>query len=98
MTDKKITVLAILRARAGKADQVKEVLESLIGPTRQEAGCITYDLHQGYEDKDLFMFYENWSSHDAWDKHMQTEHLLSFRAQAGELLAEEPVVTVWEMV
>ena len=98
MIDKKITVLAILRARADKAEQVKEVLESLIGPTRQEAGCITYDLHQGYEDKGRFMFYEHWSSHDAWDKHMETEHLKSFHAQAGELLDEEPVVTVWEMV
>ena len=98
MTDKKITVLAVLRARADRIEQVKKVLESLIGPTRQEAGCISYDLHQGYEDKEHFMFYENWSSHDAWDKHMETDHLKNFHTQAPELLAEAPVVTVWEMV
>jgi quinol monooxygenase YgiN len=98
MTGKKITVLALIKAGAGKEEQLRLVLESLIEPTRREAGCINYDLHRREDDQAVFMFYENWSSREAWEKHMETDHLRGFKDKAAELLAEAPDVTVWEMV
>ncbi len=98
MAGKKITVLALIKAKDGKEEQLGQVLESLIEPTRREECCINYDLHRREDDQSVFMFYENWRSKKAWEEHMETDHLKGFKAQAGELLAEAPAVTVWEMV
>jgi len=45
-----LTVIASMRARSGKEQELREALEALIEPTKQEAGYVNYDLHQGVED------------------------------------------------
>ena len=62
MADEKITVLAKIKAKDGLCETVKQQALALLGPTRSEAGCISYDFHQSNEDENVFMFYENWTS------------------------------------
>ena len=83
----KLTVVARIQAKAGKEKEVQQTLLGLVGPTRAEAGCINYDLHQSHDDAGLFLFYENWESKAHLDAHLQTAHIQAFRARAGELLA-----------
>jgi len=40
------TLIAHVRAKPGQESRVRQVLEGLLAPTRAEAGCINYDLHQ----------------------------------------------------
>ena len=47
-----LTVIASMRARPGKEQDLRDALEALIAPTTQEAGYVTYDLHQGGFDVD----------------------------------------------
>ena len=96
--DEKVTVIAQLKAKIGKVQAAKELLGSLIGPTRKEAGCIDYYLHQGQQDESRFMFYENWASQGALDEHMQTPHLKNLVAKAEELFAEPIDVSLWKMI
>ena len=98
MTDEKITVLAKIKAKEAMADTVKQQALALVKPTRSEAGCISYDLHQSDEDENLFMFYENWISKKALDEHIQTPHLQTFIAKAGELLAGALDVSIWKKI
>lgn len=98
MLQKKVTVLARIKAKKGMEEKVKQELASLIAPTHKEAGCIDYVLHQGKDDKALFMFYENWTSKKALDEHLAKPYLKAFVAKAGELLAEPLDVTLLEMV
>ncbi len=95
---KKVTVLALFKAKPGLEEEVKRELMAFQGPTRAEEGCINYDLHQSKEDPSRFMFYENWTSKEALDEHLQTPHLDAFVAQADDLLAEQPEITLWEMI
>jgi len=67
---KKVTVLALFKAKPGLEEEVKRELMALQGPTRSEEGCINYDLHQSKEDPSRFMFYENWKSQEDLDKHL----------------------------
>jgi len=78
MADEAITVLARLRAKAETVDKVKAECLALVEPTRAEAGCINYDLHQDTSDPAAFMFYENWTSKQALDEHIATPHLQRF--------------------
>lgn len=75
-----LTVVANVVAKADKAELVKFELEKLIDITRAEEGCVNYDLHQDNENPAHFMFYENWTSRELWQKHMAAEHLKAYMA------------------
>lgn len=96
MAEEKIMVLARIKAKDGMAEKVKQELMSLVAPTRSEAGCIDYNLHQSTDDESLFMFYENWTSKQALDEHIEKPHLQAFIAKADKLLAEPLDVTIWK--
>ncbi len=98
MADKKVTVVAQIRAKSGMEEKVKQELLSLVGPTRTEAGCINYDLHQSVEDKSLFMFYENWVSKKHLDEHLAMPYMKSHLEKAKGMLAGPPEITLWEKI
>ena len=78
MVNKKLTIVARILVKEGKVDLVKDEMLKLIEVTRAEDGCINYDLHQDNENKNLFLFYENWASRELWQKHMQNAHLIEY--------------------
>jgi quinol monooxygenase YgiN len=69
-----------------------------VAPTRAEAGCINYDLHQRAEDRGELILYENWVSKPDLDLHLEMPYLKQLKARAGELCAEPIEITLWEMV
>ena len=75
-----------LKAKAGEEERMKEALATVVGPTRQEEGCILYILQQAADDKTLFMFYEVWASRDAIQKHRQTPHLMALGPKLAGLI------------
>lgn len=98
MADKKVTVVAKFTAKPGLEDTVRQEVLNLVGPTREEAGCINYDLHQSLDDPAKLILYENWVSKDDLDKHLTMPYLEAFKAKADELLAEPLDITLWEMI
>jgi len=93
-----VTVVAHIRAKQGKEEETKKALLALVGPTRREAGCLNYDLHQSDDDATLFVFYENWTSKGHLAAHAASAHIQSFRARAGEILAAPPDIKTFVMV
>lgn len=84
-----LTVIASMRARPGKEQDLRDALEALVPPTTQEAGYVNYDLHQGVEDPAVFFFYENWESGEALDAHLAAPHLQQILTRLDELLDGE---------
>jgi quinol monooxygenase YgiN len=87
-----LTVIARMHAKAGKEQELREALESLIAPTVAEKGCVNYDLHQGVEDPGWFFFYENWDSAADLDNHLAAPHLVEFADRLDDLLDERGLV------
>ncbi len=73
-----LTIVADIKAQAGKADLVRAELLKLIETTRAEAGCVQYDLHEDNEDPTHFLFFENWESRELWQAHMANRHLAAY--------------------
>ena len=93
-----LTVVAEIKAQAGKEDDLRQALLALIEPTGKEEGFVQYDLHVNTGDPGRFVFYENWVSKEHLDRHLTSPHLEVFRAAAGSLLAEPPrVETYWRI-
>ena len=98
MAEKKVTVVARIRAKEGMEEKVKQELMALVNPTRREKGCINYVLHQSVENKSLFMFYENWGSKRDLDEHLKMPYMKSHMEKAKEILAEPGEITLWEVI
>lgn len=88
-----LTVVAVMRAKPGREQEVRELLEGLIEPTRAEEGNVTYALHQGAQDPAVFVFYENWAGQEALDAHFGTPHLQQALPRIPELLDGDLVIT-----
>ena len=73
-----LTIVADIRAAAGKEALVHAELERLVEPTRAEAGCIRYDLHRDHADPRHFLFYETWEDRGLWQAHMNAPHLAAY--------------------
>jgi len=84
----KLTIVAHITANSDKIELVKAELIKLIAPTLQEEGCLQYDLHQDNEHPAHFMFYENWTTRDLWQAHMNAPHLAAFGAATEGAVAE----------
>lgn len=98
MTGEQVTIVAKIKAKPGRQGELKEVLLSLIAPTRAEKGCICYSLHQDSNEDSVFMFYEKWASKEALDEHLQTPHLKGLVARADELFAEPLQINFYTML
>ena len=98
MAEKKVTVLARFKAKAGKEEALKQAIMACVAPTRAEAGCINYDLHVSSDDKGVFMLYENWVSKKLLEEHLEMPYLVKLKEQAGELCAEPLDISLWEMI
>ena len=93
---KNVTVVATMEARPGKEAEMKELLLGVVVPTRQERGCINYDLHEAPEQPGKFLFYENWESKELLDAHLKSKHMTAAFPRIKELSATEPVISLWE--
>jgi quinol monooxygenase YgiN len=92
--DQRIAVVARFKAIKGMDQKLKELLLTLIEPSRSDEGCISYELHQAINDPAVFIFYEIWQSKEYLDKHSATSHVQHFRSQAKDLFAEPPQLTL----
>ncbi|KAA0697779.1 antibiotic biosynthesis monooxygenase [Neorhizobium sp. P12A] len=93
-----LTVIAHLVARPDKIEDTKAFLMSLIERTRAEAGCLDYHLHQSEEDPANFAFYENWTSREALDEHMETPYLRELVARKAEFFKVDPDIRLLTMI
>lgn len=98
MADRQVTVLARVRAKDGMEERLKAELLSLVAPSRDEAGCINYDLHQLSDDPTYFMFHENWESRAALEAHLETPHSVAFDERVEGMLDAPFDITVWERI
>ena len=75
----------------------RDALLALEGPTRAEAGCLDYTWFVSATNPDVFTTIERWDSAEALEAHMATPHVQAVLAAAGELVAEPPVITSYDV-
>ena len=83
------TLIAFLKGKPEKRDELLSVLRAFVKPTRAEAGCVEYHLHVSDADPNLFFFYENWRTRKDLDEHLEMSYLKSFFDRRMDLLEKE---------
>jgi quinol monooxygenase YgiN len=92
-----VTLVVLLRAREGQQTLLEAELRALVGPTRREGGCLTYDLHRGADAPHVFLLHEVWASREHHQLHTQTPHFIRWNARKDALLASRDS-TFWKQM
>jgi len=92
-----VTLIVLLRPRDSQETLLEAELRALVGPTRKEDGCLTYDLHRAAEGPSGFLLHEVWASREAHTRHTNTPHFLRWNARKDALLASRDA-THWKQV
>ncbi|QQE13414.1 antibiotic biosynthesis monooxygenase [Planctomycetota bacterium] len=77
--DMPLTIVAKVVVKEEYREELEPELVRLLDPSRKDAGCLLYDMHQSNEDANTFLFYETWQNKGLWESHMETEHLKRWR-------------------
>lgn len=93
-----LIVIATGRAKAGKEQELREVLKKFVAPTRNEAGCIQYDFHVDKNDPAAFAFYERWKDEAALDAHLKSPHITVGFAAMSPLLDGPAIIGRYTLV
>jgi quinol monooxygenase YgiN len=88
MAEETLKVIAHIRARPEKIEEMRAMLTGLVEPTRAEAGCLRYELLHNTADPTDFTFVEEWRDDSALESHFSTEHIKAALARFQELAAE----------
>ena len=84
-----LQVVATIPAKPEAADQVREALLTLAVATREEEGCLAYDLFESASTPGTFVTVERWTDSASLDAHMATPHVAAaFGAAEGALSGE----------
>ena len=98
MSNKQIRVIATLVGKPEFSEKLKSILISLIEPTRQEEGCIQYELLQHQEVPEEFTFYEIWESHETLNSHLASKNLQKAFSESEERRVGEPNIRIYKLV
>ena len=77
-------------ARPDEVDELKNVLRQLAAASRQENGCLDYEVLQNTADRCDFTLVESWTTEAALEAHLTTAHVQEAFSKGIPLLAKEP--------
>ncbi|MGB3267460.1 MAG: putative quinol monooxygenase [Microcoleus sp.] len=98
MSKPTLRVVARLTAFPEKVAELKSLLLSIVEPTRQEQGCIKYELLQNQADPTDFTFVEEWESADLLEQHLASTHLQDAVQKLEGLAVGPPDIRRYELL
>lgn len=90
MTD--LHVVGLLAAKPGAEHSVRTALLELVEPSRDEEGCITYDVYASDTQFGTYLTVETWRSHRDLDAHLHSPHVQRAMAAAAADLLSPPTI------
>lgn len=93
-----IRVVARIIALPDRLQELKTVLIQIIEPTRQEQGCLQYELFQNQDDAADFTFVEEWENREALQAHLASQHLKQAIQKIDKLVAIAPDIRIYDRI
>jgi quinol monooxygenase YgiN len=82
-----LIIIAESKAKPGHEDALRTALLTMIAPSRAEAGCVQYTLHELLDEPGHFYFYEVWKDEAAFEFHTRTPYFVAFGPKVAEIRA-----------
>ena len=88
-----VKIVAILAAKAGRAEELKALLDGMVSASRAEPGNLQYDLWRDHADAGRFVLEELYSDDAAVAAHRASPHFKNYLAKINDL-AERTAITL----
>ncbi len=98
MSTPTLRVVARLTAFPDKVAELKSLLLSIIEPSRQDEGCIKYELLQNQADPTDFTFVEEWESATLLEVHLASTHIQAAVLKLDGLAVAHPDIRRYELL
>jgi quinol monooxygenase YgiN len=86
-----VVVVAIITARPGAEAAMAAELAAQVAPTRQEPGCLRYDLHRDTANPATMVFLEAWATREDLKAHANTPRFLAARERQKDIVASRDI-------
>lgn len=86
-----LSIVAIFTIKPEFEQAFRTEFKKIVDASRNEAGCVRYDLNQDVKDPSIYVFTETWASQQAIDEHNATTHFQHFKAFIDGKLANRQV-------
>ena len=87
-----LDVVALIPAKPGSEDVVRDALITLAAATQNHEGCLHYELFESAAAPGTFVTVERWTAQEALDAHMATQDVAdAFAAADGHLAGDVAV-------
>jgi len=85
----KITKKVTFVAKEGHEKQLSTLLNSMIDASRNEQGCLLYDIFQYENNINKFIVLESWANEEALEGHKHSKHYVHYKAHYEVHTAEK---------
>ncbi len=92
--DEKIVLMARLNVKKDQVENLKQAALEIVAQSREEAGCVNYDVHQLIDDETVFLWHETWANKAALDEHFAKQYTRDFFARVDEFAEEPPQINL----
>lgn len=79
-----LDVVAVITAKPGGEAIVEGALKTLVVASRDDQGCLSYDLFASDWTPGTFVTIERWQAQEDLDAHMASSHIADVITAAGE--------------
>ncbi len=74
-----ITKRVTFIAKNGSESRLKELLEAMVIPSKEEKGCLNYNIYQYKSNPRKFMAVETWENEEALNGHKKSAHYAVYK-------------------
>jgi len=93
-----IYIFARFHAREGKEGEAIEALGEVLGPSRNEPGCLSIHAFRSIRDGRVFYIHSKWKDEEAFETHAQLPHTVRFRKRMERAIGHAFEVTRTEQI
>ncbi|MBY5645770.1 putative quinol monooxygenase [Rhizobium leguminosarum] len=91
-----LTNVAYFTAKPGRSQDLSAELLQLVTPSREEEGCLRYEIHQSNDVADVWMVLEDWRHASDFKLHMSTQYVQAFMGKVPELCVKDVEICGYE--
>ncbi|CAF2329027.1 unnamed protein product [Rotaria sp. Silwood2] len=98
MSQSSIRCVVDIYVKPESIEKVRAILLKIAEDSRSEDGCVEYNLFENISDKFQFTLMEIWDNEDAFEDHLQSDHIRQASVNVNEDLTKHPDIKRYKYV
>ena len=93
-----ITIVAKSIIKNGMKENFRQTARELIVKSREEEGCISYNLYEDIDNEDILVFIEEWKDQNVIQLHNESKHFNDIIPRLAKLRKGNPEIKCYRKI